>query len=410
MKFLKYTLAALMLLWFQLSLGQKAEKNKPVDSAKVSELTEKVNSILELIKNNKADENEDVGRIYFDTTKFISLYDYTVTQSIKTGRKTRIDSIYVLIKDGYILSIQIFTPLDIYHNSKAPITLTIKRLTAGDFLVGEKNCGFAVNLNDALTFIPLNSYYPDDNLYRLTRESPSIILLKGVGINTVLDFRLYTDALALLGNIPNGIFQTDVRYKQGLNRVNGGNHGTIPANYYKLNFSARKLERSNDFVDTGKLSFSRTALMQKALFSLDIAVNLISCWLEKKSSSTLYWDFGGGVSLGKLARITDTVSVITQQVFTEFGLNLRPSSNIGSDLYFRTISQYSPQTDFNNNAVATWFFRFGGELYWNPLGAKSSRLFARGDYTFSLDHEEKKRHFLRVQLGYSVLLSKLVGK
>jgi hypothetical protein len=373
----------------------KAKTTKPSDPSAVPD---EVNTRLGAGKDNS---RQPVGVISYDNTSPARLY----IAKRKTGRTVLPDRVSLLIKDGYIVDIQVFCGGKIFTNTKAPITLTMARFSKTEFLFNLKDDGESVILHDVVNFISANPFIPGDTLVWLTPTSKSDTLSKNVGVNNVLDLRIYTDALGIFGQAPNGIIQTDARFKQILNRSNFPNRGLFWGQYLKLNFNASKFDSKNSFEDSSH--FSRTGLMQKSFINAEVAYNLLSDWAIRKTLSTVYWDVGGGLGISKLAGVKDTNSVITQNIFTEFGLNLKSSSNIGLDLYGRLLLQYSPQTSFNGQGNALWFARFGGEIYWNPFGDEANRIFARINYVFALKHDEKQQQYSQLQLGYSVLLSKL---
>ncbi|HTI91438.1 MAG TPA: hypothetical protein VL727_12670, partial [Puia sp.] len=325
----------------------------------------------------------------------------------KTGRTILIERISLLLKDGYAVEVQMFSGGRKFTNSSAPVTISTRRFAHTDFLVNVKDDKEYVKLQEVLSYDAFNSFYPDDSLIWLTHLHQADTLAKNVGVNSVLDLRLYTDALGTFGNTPNGIVQTDARFRQYLHRLNVKNTGLFLGQYLKLNFNASKFDKAQSYVDTSH--FSRTALIQKAFINAEFAYNILNVWLEKKSVSIFYWDIGGGIGVTNLATVKDTSYVTTQNLYSEAGVNLRSSSNVGMDLYGRTTLQYSPQTSFHDQAGALWFFRLGGEVYWNPFGDQANRIFSRINYTFCTTNAEKKNQFFQFQFGYSVLLSKLIG-
>lgn len=382
------------------------DSTKVSDSTKLEQVSSQLSELIDRMKNAANSEKENVGVIEYDNT--IPAILYIGNPRKKTGRTILIDRVSLLLKDGYIVEIQVFSGQKKFTNELAPITVNATRFSKKDYLQNENDKYEFIVLQEVLSFTSFNSFFPNDELIWLTPSHKADTLSKNVGVNSVLDLRLYTDALGILGKTPNGIIQTDVRFKQFIHRKNRGNSGKFFGQYIKFNFNATKFDSKRNFEDSS--NFSRTGLMQEAVVNAELAYNIFNDWVEKKSLSSVYVDIGGGISISQLARLKDTISITTQNIFTEGGLNLRSSSNIGIDVYVRAILQYSPQTDFNDQARALWYLRFGGEVYWNPFGDIANRIFGRVNYTFSTKNIEKKAHYSQIQLGYSVLLTKLVGK
>ena len=64
----------------------------------------------------------------------------------------------------------------------------------------------------------------------------------------------------------------------------------------------------------------------------EMAYNILTTWIQKKSLSSFYFDIGAGINAGNLALKSDTITITGQNIFTEIGLNLQSSDNIGVDL------------------------------------------------------------------------------
>ncbi|MDT3401708.1 hypothetical protein [Mucilaginibacter terrae] len=360
----------------------------------------------EYIKDNN-DKHQPVASLRYDPNKKINL-NYG---GIKSNITIRVDSISFLVKDGYIIDINVYSADNSFSNSNSPIDITSRRFSKNDRLQGLLNRDEYIGIKDVFQWKFYNNFAVDDGLYWLTPTNKEIVLKRNVGINNVLDLRLYSDALGLFGGKPNAIAQTDARFKHIIYKYNYRNSGVfIPGHYVKVNFNAAKFDSQLKYADSAK--FSRSKLLQKSYISAEVAVNLISGWAGKKSLSSLYLDAGVGLNMGYLAKKVDTVSVTTPNLFFEAGANLKTSDNIGADLYARFIKQYSAQTNFTNAAgeiqnLKKNFWKLGAELYWNAFENKANRLFARFNYFVATDHVDSSNQFVQFQFGYSVLLSSL---
>jgi hypothetical protein len=317
----------------------------------------------------------------------------------------------MLLQDGYIIDIQIFAGDEVFTNTRAPITVDGKTFSdpRTDYLYSKSNSDEMIILQEAISYDPLTTFFPEDRFLLLTNKFNSDTLKKNVGVNTVLDLRVYTDALAALGNEPNGIFQTDVHLKQFLHRKHYRNEGSRILQYIKVNFNASKLDSKNSFVDSSS-QISRSELYQKSTINLEGAVNILNSWLGRKTLNNYYFDFGGGINTVRLAGLHDTSAIAVPSLFFEGGISIRNSSNIGFDFNTRYTFQYSPQTAYNHQDGDVKFLRIGAEVYWNPFGDAANRVFGRINYVMGLSTIEKKNSYSQIQIGYSTLLSKVIGK
>jgi hypothetical protein len=404
--------------------AETTETSQPTtsDSAKINKPAAQVNQFQEesnIIKNDPADATENVGILKLSGAGPVSIYLYSNKE--KTGRTVTIDRVYLNIQDGYIIQIQAFAGNEIFMNMQSPVSINSRRFSSEDYLkcINCKNAE-SVIMEDFLSYISLKPFAPnDDSIWLKTPPdkdtSNTVTLKKGVSINSVLDLRLYTDALGLFNATPNAIVETDVRFKQNFktNIIKGS--GASLFHYFKLNFNASKFDSKNNVESADSSVFSRTSLLQKSYINGELAINIVQDWISKNSLSIGYIDAGGGINIGNIARTdtvsktTDTVAVTTRNIFTELGVNLKTSSNIGCNIYLREMVDFSPQTKFHNENPV-WFTKIGGEVYFNPFGNPASRIFGRMNYVFSTNWSEHQNHFFQFQFGYSVLLSSLINK
>jgi len=388
------------------------QKEAKLDST-IKALSFKIDDLTAILKNSKDSDKEFTGIFSYDTSKKITVYSYNNQTKNpdfkKTARTIVVTRILMEIKDGYIVDVQIFSGNKMFVNYWAPITVSGNRLQFGeDYLYCTDNDNEAIMLQNALSYISLKSFFPEDKLYELNNKHYIDTVYKNVGINTVVDLRIYTDALATFGKEANGLFQTDVRIKQFIHRKHIANKGLKSLHYLKVNFSASKLDSKKSYVDSSN-NLSRSDLYQKSKYNGEVALNIISSWLTRKTSNSYYVDFGAGYYTVNLARLKDTIPINVTNLFLEGGLNLRSSSNIGFDFCTRLSLQYSPQTDFNDQDKRILFLRMGGEVFWSPFENPASRIFGRINYFKGFNKSEKKRSFSQVQIGYSTLLSKVIG-
>jgi len=394
------------------------------DAEEAKEQTQEVKQILHsvmdtlrsLVKAEQLNEEEIVGRLYLRTPNSY-IWMKNGDNAIKTGVKIRIKRVRVVIKDGWITSSDVFTEDGRHFTNQIPIACSDKRINhrldrlfqpafkdENDFIILQHILGYELEASEG--------YLPDDIIVDMTPQD-TIVLKKAVGLNSIFDIRVYSDALGLFGGEPNGLLQTDARYKLIINRTNIPNTRGFWLPYVRTQLTASKLDSRYKYEPLDEATFSRLNLVQKSWLNFELALSPFACFTHSKSFSLFYTEVGANVHATQVAKATDTFSVNIPNFFVETGFNYKVSRNIGLDIFTRTTVQYSPQTDFSDSlqrdADAIWYQRLGAEMYWNPNENKAGRLFARGVYFFAYNPEERKRSFLQVQLGYAVLLSKLAG-
>ncbi len=411
MKIKKILLIVLVsMLSIQEAASQKVALDtiKKVDSlsGKIEQLNSKLDFILDKIQKGGDDEKQFIGVIKMKNENPIVVYDTIKSQENVSKPTVLVEKVTMLVKDGYIVDLNVYTKDEKFTNPRAPITISTRRFSKFDYLHGTRENSKSILLKDFLNFDSESSFLPEDGLIILTNEKKSDSLYRNVGLNTVLDLRLYTDALSLFGKVSNGIAQTDIKIKHILHRLNVKNTGGFLGHYFKFNLNAAKFDSKNNFIDSA--SFTKTSFLQKSWLNTEVAYNILSTWIERKSLSIFYFDIGAGINVSTLARIKDTITITGQNLFAEIGLNLKSSDNIGLDFYSRLTANYSPQTSFSGENKAEKILKFGIEAYWNPLKDRAGRIFGRVNYIMSTLNSEKKNHFFQVQLGYSLLLSKAI--
>jgi hypothetical protein len=327
-------------------------------------------------------------------------------------KAVKIDSISLIITDGCIVDIKVFSEKQIYTNQLAPIGLTFNRFKNGkkDKLFSRANNYVVVQ--DILFLNLINNYIPKDGIALIKKGQDTYRLIRNVGINTIFDIRIYSDALGLIGGQSNAIAQTDLQLKQFLHRKNKFNRGAFPLQYFKLGVNVSKFDSKDKFVDS--LTYSSSKLLQKSYANVEGSFNIINGWLaEKKASNIYYLDFGGGINLGRLSKHSDSLNteIISRYLFIDGGINFRLSDNIGSTIYGRYIMNFTPFNEYAPiNSKYTEFFNLGAEIFFSPLNDLSNKFFARANFTFSTATKEQKDAFLKLQIGYSISLSKLIEK
>lgn len=287
------------------------------NSVKLEKITSTLEDILAKLKKNDNDEKQFIGVIKIDCDKPINLYKAKNQQKTAADEKVKVEKVTMQVKDGYIIDLNVYTDKGSFTNTESPITISTRRFSDSDYLFGIRDKSSSILLKEFLMFEPYNTYVPEDGFIVLDCKKNSDSLFRNVGVNTVLDMRLYTDALSLFGKESNGIAQTDIRIKHILHRINVKNKGGFLGHYFKINVNAAKFDSKSNFVDSAK--FSRTSFVQKSWINAEVAYNILSAWIEKKSLSFFYFDIGAGINAGNLALKTDTITITGQNVLLRLG-------------------------------------------------------------------------------------------
>ena len=391
----KYFFGICLVIFHTLSLFSQS------DSAMIAE-------ILTRIKAQDKEQIQNIGVISYNPKEIYPVY----TEDNVMVKKSEIDSIVLIIVDGNIIDLTIHSEGVRYTNKKAPIALTTGRQNKIDALYAINGETDQYMIYQEIVNLSLdNSFIPEDNKVSLTKLKNFYPLNCKVGINTILDVRLYSDALGLVGGQSNGLAQTALRFKQILHRHNISNHGAYWFQNFKANLNLSKFDSKDKYTDS--TDYSRSKLLQRSFVNAEMALDIFNGWLmEKKSWHAFYFAGGLGVNLSRISKKHDSVNteITIPYWFFEAGISLKVSSNIGADAHIRYSNSYLPKNDFTKDKKLGEFYRFGVEIYYNPLTDKPSRIFARVLYTLPTVRVDQKNSFFQLQIGYSILLTKLLDK
>lgn len=372
-------------------------------------IKEKIKAMSDKIANA---DKEKIADLVF--SKKVTVYSVVNKEVIK--QEADVSKVYIDISDGVIkiVDVELESFSEKFTNLRCPIGLTARRFEKNIdklYMVQSKNSKW-IELQELIHLINWKQYLPDDiEITYYPKDSDFIPLYKNAGINTVFDIRLYSDALAFLGQEKNGLAQTDFRFKQFIHRSNFPNHSFFLLQYFNINFNYAKFDSKDEYIN--EKSFSNADLLRKRYVNAEVSLNLLNTYIGYKLLNKFYMDAGSGVGLNKLAKTNnDSLSFTHTNIFIEAGTNFKFGSNGGVNLNIRALRLFSPSTTSYNDELNSNYFnymKYGAEIYWNPQGNLSSRLFVRGNYIEPTSSTYKKDGFLQIQVGYSLLLSEMIS-
>lgn len=375
------------------------------------------------------DTNDILGTFRLDTMDIVLRNDAGIT-----GLTIRIDSVSMIIRDGVIENITVIAGKWRFTNKRAPIAVTPRRFAKEDRLWGSDTAGREgyVILQKVIDFFPQKNYAPDYQNIVLTRRHPIIGYTKGTNISGLVDLRIFTDVLGLLGNASNGLAQFDGKGKFFFHHSNVGNTPLFFGRYVKADINFSKFDNSKLFIDS--TNYSRSKLLQNSWFNFGLGLNVFDGSFNFSTPNRLYVDFGGSVSMANFSRITktsvsdtlrrndslivsntntiDTSSqpIISLNTYFDVGINFRLAENYGVTVSNRFMWNYNPQAKglgIDDNAPH-FFMCPSVEAFFNTFGDPRSRVFMKFNYYIDTrSGNENKNNFLQFQVGYSADLSKI---
>lgn len=390
---MKKFLLAIIIVFF--SIQTKGQNEEKLDS-----ISKQLKDLKDLILENN---NIEFGKIDF------------ILNGISTSKfkNKTVDKIEFNVIDGCIVDIKVTIDNNIYTNPAAPIAITNNRLmNRSDFLYNDSDIADTLLLQD---LIDQNSkfkpYTPENNdKVVIDKNSSSYILKKDISLNSLLDVRIMSDALALFSDEANGIVQTEVKSKFILSRGNIRNTGIIPLNYLNAKLNYNKIDSEIKTIDL--LEYNSSEFLQKSIFKAEISINAFKFnFFNFKSKNKFYTDVGFNFSTNETQKEIQKSTITTYCFFVEGGINLKLYDELNLILSDRLIRLMSPETKGYNGNLNESFFNFNEiafdlEYYLNKN--KKTKLFLRLNYFRPINSLSiSENQFTQVQVGYSKLFTDL---
>ncbi|PWH85411.1 hypothetical protein [Brumimicrobium oceani] len=326
----------------------------------------------------------------------------------KVNDSVKIETVKISISNNAINSITIYsTEGHEFKNGFSPINLN-RINNGGDILRCRKDrVTYSIDLSDIIQFDETVRYFPEDISFLLTSIDSSKPLTKAVGLNSLVNLRLFTDALGLLGEESNGLAQTELDFTIPLHRRNVSNHYAYWFSDVRMKSTFSRLDSKYKYtaVDTLTNSLQRSILNQRKWFNAEIGLVFFKGNFTKRSENYFRLDLVAGLNLSRIANNGDSLNYILPYFGLSPKLHLASSSNFGIDMYLPIYSELFPAKQTESYGEPRWLFSPNFELYYNTFGNKSSRIFARLGYTTLL---QTRGDYFTLQFGYNISISEKI--
>lgn len=344
---------------------------------------------------------------------------------METGDSLIISSVKIRIREGQILSIQVFTNDGIYRNKSAPISLvTINEERNLDRLYapGNKSDKFIL-LSSVINYIPRRtySYFPYiDVEFALNKKDSVFFIKESTSLNSYFDVAVYTDLKGVSGDA-NGLAQININGKFITATKNIMNSAIVPFNFLTVNGFIAKFD--NDFkgtyIDSVTKEVDRLKLFQTSYYRVGFKLNLLH-WVLSPYPKRLIEDIQINLGYNFLGsrimniyirdttgskKIYDTsFEVVTHnQFFLEPLIVLTRHSNFGCILSCPFLYQDLKKSSGVSNREFLWYFNPTINLYYSSKKSPNSKIFFK--YSHFIDMKNPESAFSQAQLGYSANLT-----
>ena len=406
----------------------KAE-DKSLDKIKISELKEIITKMLDEKDAERITTGEfcsdGIGKI-IPTWKFepdghrriLWLFKRKKFKRVLDNNKDFVlDSVETSIVDGVAREVNVYTHNTAtsrkikFTNKEAPISIPFFEDRYGDILYSPYSNNY-VRVGDVLSYNPTTgkNYVPDDVTFSTKSGKTCRKLELNPNINFLINARIYTDLLGIIGDEPNGLTQTDLSMRIITNTKNKKNSGWIWLNYLKIGTSFAKLDsKFQTSVSESDSTITRQSVNQRAWGNVSTELNIFRRWLSKKSAS--YMGVNGIVS-GYWAKVSypdaDTSNIFMPTYGGKIFCELKPMDNMGVEASLSYLTQRISGNEWIKNNGYSQFLRTEITVYYNTFGNPNSRIYVRFSNTNNFD--EKRKEYQQLQLGYTVTLNQAFGR
>lgn len=300
-----------------------------------------INNALTALQNDK-DNEKPVG--YFTRKSPAVLTG-------DTNRKAEVRCIEIALGNGAIAKRGLVVTLDNgqkFVNWRSPISLA--RFAKRNDKLYAKNPALSsqyIRVSDVLDYSYFYKFsYPEDSYYTLSKDKVTDTLKVGASINQLIEVRIYTDLLGLLGRKANGLIQTEISGNFISNSTSVPETDITFHTFVKPYFRLSKLDSKFSSLDTAHIekvpgkadAVNRVYLNQIAYLQAGIKTNIVR--------------FGIGVN---------------QEIFVNAGLDINLVN--ADSLYQKDISfiNYYPEVEYRINRLSNFGLEFGSRMYWQYL-------------------------------------------
>lgn len=382
---------------------QDEESNSTSESNdhKLKAEIKKLTALLEAAKNG-----EVIATLKLKDS--IKIYNESSDQILATKQ---VDSVFLIAQNGFITDVIVYIGIEQFTNSVI-ISLTKRRHYHNEDMLRNIDGDKYVYYQDLVDFQAIKGYVADDTHFTFRTHGEKQTLhnfTKGSDLKTALDLRVYTDALGLFANNPNGLVQIDAASKFLIHQSNITGRSAFILHYLKANVNFAKFDSKQLYVTEN--DYSRSALLQRSWFNASLALNLFEGYMKQHYTTLFYIDAGGMINASSLAKNNkDTVVITSTNIWGQGGISIKGHDNYGFTASATVLFNYSPQTadiDFARNAPHV-FFKPCVEAFYNPFGDETNRIFTKVSFwmdTWNINTQQN--HFWQFQIGYNTTLSKL---
>jgi|GEM_PF-1434770 len=323
-----------------------------------------------------------------------------------------IDSVVVKITEGMIEYIRVELNDNSYYINNSPVSLlTIEKHF--DQKLENPQDGSFIFLKDAINFVSEKrfNFFPSDAVLYLNNGKvhpiKEVKVFANNGLNSFVDFRVFTDLLGAINNQANGLLQIEAKSKIYLHRYARG----FIYPFYALEpyFGLSKFDSKYDTIKITQPNqpVKRMEFFQRSFLNVGLKLNLLR--MDFRPSNSFYINAGyqfnaTNLSVRDSKNEKDSIETIgmLHTPYFEAGLSSTRLSNFGFDGSAKFMLQHLNASNYYPNSGYSRLMNFAVTLFYYPGTKPKDKFFVR--FSNYLNFDDRRQDFYQLQFGYSLNL------
>jgi hypothetical protein len=379
------------------------------------QLEEAVKAALKKIENEKT----SVATIRLKDKAYVidKAHDFTNLQLLRRKedalmtKQVNIDSVKIDLQEGMLEHIKVYLANgEIYSNKRAPIGIIDTDSRSFDKLYNNSGTSYIlfqdvveVDSKKRFGFLPGEDTFTLDNTS--SEASKFRNLKKDGGINSLINFVVYSDLLGLLGDQPNALVHFEANAKFYFHRKNVFDRFMYIFPSFQPHFNYNKLDSKFDSITVVSNKINPTEVFRRHNYAVGIDVTVFKyCFRPANTielnagyqylSTRIFFD--DGVSENEIRAVSHIRTM-------EGVLKSKILDNFGIELGAKYINQQLNKSDFYERMNNDLYGFKGSIYYYPPNGNGSDKIFIRFSNFMAID--SRQNDFSQLQVGFSKSLS-----
>ncbi len=322
-------------------------------------------------------------------------------------KQSAVYAIRVTMVDMRIYEIRRHIELRDFNEEMATLAIPLVNMTKNGF---PEN----INLSNTIVYVPKygNSYvYSKEKLIELNAHTREDSIKYDTGLNSMIEYRIFSDLLGLFNEEDNGLVQGAFRAKVDANLIPVGQTGYFFRSFEPF-FNVSKFDNSIQSIEltdiTDPDSINKTKVDQLAFISFGVIGDLYSLDFRQHRIDIIKLGASYSYTSSMLPDGTtqEPLNIITLSL--GMGGQFLKYKNFGLD--FSLMFEFKEMRSKNFKKYDSYdpYYNVGACLFYNPIKSPNSKIFLRFNSVEELKSQNRnmgKGYYSTIQFGYSATLN-----